>query len=68
MAASLDDVLPPEYFRPDRRQDVITFLRDVPIPKELKRQLLGRWARQVGVQLLPADYNQLSGGNYPPRQ
>jgi hypothetical protein len=52
IAASL---LPQAFFSPDRKEDVIRFLINLPIPTDLKQIVLTEWAKEVNVTLTEQD-------------
>ena len=55
MAAPLEEVLGAELMTPVAKEQVIRRLAALPAPASERRYLYGRWARMVGVDVVPAD-------------
>lgn len=62
MAVSLDELLSARFLTPAMRPFVERTLRELPIPPELKRELLVRWAIVARVDLVDDDFAALRGG------
>ncbi|MGH9362684.1 MAG: hypothetical protein ACRD2T_12285 [Thermoanaerobaculia bacterium] len=63
MTVSLLDILvAPEWARPEAKDRVIRYLRDLPLEPAHKRKLLGRWGREVSAVLVAEDFDRLRGG------
>lgn len=45
------EVFPAALLARDKEEDVIIFLRDLPIPERRKKELLAQWAKYVGAAL-----------------
>lgn len=60
MTFSLDEVLGPEMFRPEKKEAVLYILEQLPESPQARRRLYSRWARQVNVEVLDEDLARLS--------
>ncbi len=49
--ASPTGIIPELLFFPERKKEVIEFLKKQPLPGTLKRELLLGWAQTVGVRI-----------------
>jgi hypothetical protein len=56
---SLVDQIPAELMRPERKTQVIEYIRATSLPSRFRRRLLQDWAQAVGVELQGADYQQV---------
>jgi len=45
------EILPPEWFTPERLSVVLEFLRFLPIEAAQKKLLLMQWAQEVGIEV-----------------
>jgi len=45
------DVIPVELLDPDRQEDVIVFIRELPVEPEDKKRLIVEWCLYVGAVL-----------------
>ncbi len=45
------DVFPPELLFSERQEDVIVFIRDMPVEPEDKKRLITEWCKFVGAVL-----------------
>jgi len=59
MTKSPTGIIPQEYNTQRQLPDVITFLQSLPVDPLDKQQLLFGWARNVGLKLTTADYDQV---------
>jgi len=48
--------------RPERKPDVILYIRGTSLPSRFRRKLLQDWAAAVGVDLTGADYEAVTEG------
>ena len=58
--ANLQDTLPAPLMRPERKPDVITYIKGTSLPSRFRRKLLQDWAAAVGVDLSGADYEAVT--------
>lgn len=49
--AAIVDVIPVELLDKDRQEDVIVFIRDLPVDPEDKKRLIVEWCLYVGAVL-----------------
>lgn len=56
---SLQGIIDARLMRPGAKDQVIEFLRGVPVPLVTKRQLLVRWSREVDGTISQADLARL---------
>ena len=54
--ATLAEQIPKELLRPEKKAQVIEFIRATSLPSRFRRRLLQDWAAAVLVALEPADY------------
>ena len=54
--ATLAEQIPKELLAPERKAEVIKFIRSTSLPSRFRRRLLQDWALAVGVELTGADY------------
>jgi len=59
MTVSPTGIIPAEYNEARHLPDVIRFLQQMPCSAQEKEALLFGWARNVGLKLRAADYNQV---------
>ena len=58
--ANLSDTLPAALMRPERKPDVILYIRGTSLPSRFRRKLLQDWSKAVGVELSGADYEAVT--------
>jgi len=68
MAVDLAELLSPEALRPEAKEQVIAIIRRLPLTASTKRFLYGRWARQVGLAVDPADLDRVAPWRQGPRR
>lgn len=54
--ATLAEQIPKELLAPDKKGQVIDYIRATSLPSRFRRRLLQDWALAVGVELTGADY------------
>ena len=59
MPKSCTGIIPQEFNTQRQLPDVIKFLQSCPMDVTDKQELLFSWARNVGLKLTTADYNQV---------
>jgi len=59
--ASVAEVIPSHLLRPERKAEVIAWLRASALPRRFKRRLLQEWGEAVGVELKGEDYQKVLG-------
>jgi len=64
MGAAIYAVVPGELLRPERKDDLIAFLQQIPAPPRRKKQLFIEWSRVVGIALTREDFEKLLGEQY----
>lgn len=57
--SSPSGVIPEELLRPEAREQMIQFLRRLPIPVRRRKALAFGWAKEVGAQLSTAEIKAL---------
>jgi len=57
---SLADQIPKELMRPERKVEVIAWIKATGLPKRFRRKLLQDWGLSMGVQLTTEDYMEVS--------
>lgn len=55
------DVFPVELLDPDRQEDVIVLIRDMPIDPEDKKRLITEWCLYVGAVLSEEKVKEVGG-------
>ena len=58
---SLYGIIPLDLMSPDRKDDVIIILADLPISPRRKKQALNEWSQSVGLGMTKDDYQKLLG-------
>lgn len=58
----LAELLPADLLNAGALGGVIAYIRSQTWPRATKRFILGEWARQMGVTLEAADFDELRGG------
>ena len=59
--ATLAEQIPKELLAPDKKVQVIDYIRATSLPSRFRRRLLQDWAQAVGVELTGADYQKVLG-------
>ena len=54
--------IPDELLDVQRIQDVVTFIKDLPVPARYRRSLFIQWANVLGTRIPPEYMVQLMGG------
>jgi hypothetical protein len=58
--ANPTDTIPPSLMRPERKPDVITYIKGTSLPARFRRKMLQDWAAAVRVDLTGADYEAVT--------
>ena len=58
-------IIPLDLMSPDRKDDVIIILAELPIAPRRKKQALAEWAQCVGLGMTKDDYQKLLGIGQP---
>jgi len=61
VGAAVYAVIPGELLKPERKDDVIAFLRQIPAPPRRLKELYIEWCRVVGAALTREDLEKLLG-------
>ena len=57
MGIPIEEVFGMELMVPERKGEVVLFLRRLALPSRELRLLYARWARSLGLRVLPEDLN-----------
>jgi hypothetical protein len=60
--SNISDTIPSTLMRPERKPDVISYIKATGLPSRFRRKLLQDWATAVGVELDGEDYVAVSEG------
>ena len=63
MGAAIYAIIPGELLTPERKDDVIAFLQQIPAPPRRIKQLYIEWCRVVGAALTREDLEKLLGSS-----
>ena len=59
--ATLAEQIPKELLAPEKKAQVVEYIRATSLPSRFRRRLLQDWAQAVGVELTGADYQKVLG-------
>jgi len=62
---SLYGIIPADLLSPDRKDDIILILADLPIAPRRKKQALVEWGQMMGIGLTKDDFQKLLGIGQP---
>jgi len=58
--ASVAEVIPAHLLRPERKAEVIEWIKATRVPYRFRRKLLQDWGERVGLTLTAADYRAVT--------